>query len=126
MSHTGSLEAHNQLVNDTLVALSKTGLCRVWRNETGKAIKLSGYYRAKSTGDFDLEKYFFSYGLKGSSDIIGILKNGKILCIEIKTGQAVASKDQKNFAAMIQKFNGHYFVCRSVEDALNSVKHCLS
>lgn len=68
----------------------------------------------------------FKYGLKGSADITGILQNGKRLEIEIKTGNAVQSPQQKNFAAMIQKFNGHYFVCRSVEDALNSVKHCLS
>jgi len=68
----------------------------------------------------------FKYGLKGSSDIIGILNNGKFLAIEIKTGEASQSTEQKNFAAMIQKFNGHYFVCRSVEDAINFVKHCLS
>ena len=68
----------------------------------------------------------FHYGLKGSSDIIGILNNGKFLAIEIKTGQAVQSKQQKFFAAMIQNMGGHYFVCRSVEDACNFVKHCLS
>jgi hypothetical protein len=123
----GSLEAHNRLLNQILIALSKQGLCRVWRSETGKAIKLSGYFRAKSTGDFEsLDRSIFAYGLKGSADITGILKNGKRIEIEIKTGDASQSKEQKNFAAMIKNFGGHYFVCRSVDDALNSVKHCLS
>jgi len=68
----------------------------------------------------------FKYGLKGSADIIGILDNGKFLAIEIKTGKATQSKEQKNFAAMIKKHSGHYFVCRKTDDALNFVKHCLS
>lgn len=109
----GSTEAHNLLVSDILIELSKTGLCRVWRNETGMALNI----RTKTP---------FKYGLKGSSDIIGLAKNGHFLAIEVKTGAAVQSKQQKAFAAMVNKFGGHYFVCRSVEDAINSVKHCLS
>jgi hypothetical protein len=67
----------------------------------------------------------FKYGLKGSADIIGILKNGKFLALEVKTGKATQSKQQLAFAAMIQKYGGHYFVCRSVSDAVSFVKHCL-
>jgi len=108
-SHIGSLEAHNRLLAEVLIELSKTGLCRVWRNETGLALNP----RTQKP---------FRYGLKGSSDIIGLLKNGRFLAIEVKTGQAVQSEQQKNFAAMVQKFGGLYFVCRSVTDALNIVK----
>lgn len=66
----------------------------------------------------------FKYGLKGSSDIIGITNDGKFLAIEAKTGAATQSKEQKNFAAMIKNFGGRYFVCRTPEEAVNFVKHC--
>lgn len=60
----------------------------------------------------------FKYGLTGSADIIGILNDGRFLAIEIKSGNATQSKEQKNFEAMIKKFGGVYFVVRSAEDAL--------
>ena len=95
--------------------------------ETGRGIKLSAYYAAKKhkLPVESLERGFFSYGLKGSADILGILRDGRLLAIEIKSGQARQSKVQKNFEKMINDFGGVYIVARSPEEALNSVKHCL-
>lgn len=67
----------------------------------------------------------FSYGLKGSSDIMGILQGGRLLCVEIKSGKARQSKVQNNFEKMVQGFGGVYILARSPEEALNLVKHCL-
>ena len=97
----GSSEAHSKLLNDVLLAVSAAGHARVWRNESGMAKN----YRTGTP---------FKYGLVGSADILGILKNGKFLAIEIKTGEATQSKEQKSFAAMIQKFNG-LFCCTQCE-----------
>jgi hypothetical protein len=60
------------------------------------------------------------FGLKGSSDIIGIYK-GRFLGIEVKTGNARQSKDQKRFQAMIDKMGGIYVVIRE-----SNVKQLLS
>lgn len=73
-----------------------------------------------------LARSIFSYGLNGSSDILGILNTGQLLCIEIKSGNARQSATQKNFEAMITRFGGVYIVARSPENALDSVKHFLS
>lgn len=58
-----------------------------------------------------------SFGLPGSSDLLGIISpHGKILCIEVKTGNARQSKQQKAFQNMVIKFGGIYVVARSIHD----------
>lgn len=126
-SGSGSLELHNKIVNETLLLLGQQSFCRVWRNETGQAIKLSTYYNAKSK-NLPLEALamgFFRYGCVGSSDIMGIVQGGRLLCVEIKSGNARQSKVQKNFEKMIQRFGGIYVLARTAEEALNKVTHCL-
>jgi hypothetical protein len=59
-----------------------------------------------------------SYGLApGASDLLGIAITGKFLALEVKTGDAVATKEQEKFLAMIKAFNGVGRVVRSVEEA---------
>lgn len=68
------------------------------------------------------EERVFRYGLKGSADIIGILgPRGRMLCIEVKTGNAVTSPRQKNFRNTILERGGVYIVARSVLDAVEGV-----
>lgn len=61
------------------------------------------------------------YGVIGSADISGILKGGKRLEIEVKTGKAVQSPRQIAFMNMIRAMGGCYCVTRSVEDAVKSL-----
>lgn len=126
-SPIGSIELHEKIVKETLLLVGSQTFCRVWRNDTGRGIKLSGYYYAKknSLPLQVLEKSMFKYGLIGSADIMGILQGGRILCIEIKSGKATQSPVQKNFQKMIQGFGGIYIVANSAEQALHSVTHCL-
>lgn len=111
-SQAGSSEAHTQLIIDTMVFLGKeaSSLCRLWRNETGMGLNIR-------TGTP------FKYGLEGSPDLIGICKGGFILGLECKTGGAKQSVAQRNFEEMIKNFNGHYYVIRSKEEALEIVRN---
>jgi len=54
--------------------------------------------------------------LPGSSDIIGIIKPGKFLAIEAKTGQSKQSDKQKNFEKMIISLGGIYILARDLAD----------
>ena len=99
-------ENHDRLVKLILVALTETNLCRVWEQPTGAA------YR---------DNQLIRYGVVGSADISGILKNGKRLEIEVKTGKAVQSDRQINFMRMINNMGGHYYVARSVKGAVEYV-----
>jgi hypothetical protein len=89
---------HNELVNRTLIYLSSQQLGTFWSNPTGAAMSTKGH--------------FHRFGLKGSSDIIGLSKTGRFIGIEIKTGKAMQSKHQKAFQAMVERNNGLYYVIR--------------
>ncbi len=65
---------------------------------------------------------FISFGLKGAADISGIIVGGVRLEIEIKSGEAKQSVEQKNFQKMIEKFGGIYILARSKDDAVNQLQ----
>lgn len=54
--------------------------------------------------------------MKGVSDIIGILENGKFLAIECKSETGTLSREQKDFIDNINRHGGHAICARSVED----------
>jgi len=87
--------------------VSRTKFARAWSNNTGVGKDISG-------------ERIIRFGLKGSSDIIGIYK-GLFLGIEVKTGSAKQSKDQKRFQNMIDKMGGIYVVItdKNVNQLLN-------
>lgn len=85
-------------------ALSDKGLGRFWSQPTGAAYRDNTLVR---------------YGVIGSADISGILIGGIRVEIEVKTGQATQSDQQKNFERMIKMFGGIYIVAHSVDEALD-------
>jgi hypothetical protein len=99
---------HDILQNQIILALNNTKLCRVWSQPTGAA------YR---------EEKLIKYGLMGCADITGLMIDGRRLEVEVKTGKAMQSEQQKLFERMILSKGGIYFVARSVEDALSSLEH---
>jgi hypothetical protein len=82
------------------LAIGSRSDCRVWRNETGMAFR---------------DDHAIRYGKRGSSDILGLTSDGRMLCIEVKTGKASQSQHQVNFQKSIEKFGGRYLVARSVD-----------
>lgn len=101
---------HQKLVNRALLAMGTMEWCRVWPNATGAA-------RA-----FNDPSRVISFGLKGSSDIVGILMGqgglGAFLAVEVKSGRAVQTREQKNFQKMVETFGGVYIIFRGDKDAL--------
>jgi hypothetical protein len=72
-----------------------------WRNNTG-AVKNG--------------KRFIRFGFPGSSDIIGILPDGRFLAVECKREKGgVLSAMQKSFLSAIEKNNGVAIVANSVQ-----------
>lgn len=88
-----------------LIALSEAG-CVVWRQNTGA-------FREPKTGRL------IRYGLcVGSSDIIGITKDGRFLAVEVKTATGAVRKGQPEFIAAVRRAGGYAGIARGVEDAL--------
>ena len=74
-----------------------------WRNQTGAT-------------RIDDGKRFIRFGHVGSSDILGILDDGRFLAIEVKGPKGRASMAQLVFLAEIAKRGGLAFVAWGVED----------
>lgn len=84
-----------------------------WRNETGLALN-------PRTGEP------FTYGFKGSPDVIGFLRNGKFAGFECKTGKSIQTKEQKIFEAACIRNGAYYSVVRQAEDAKQSAEKALN
>lgn len=109
MSKMGSTELHQFIVKNILLLMT-TKDSRVWANNTGVGKDLNS-------------ERVIRFGLKGSSDIIGIYK-GLFLGIEVKTGNAKQNKFQKNFEKMVCNLGGIYVIVResNVKQVLNIVE----
>lgn len=64
---------------------------------------------------------FIPVGMKGVSDILGILPSGKFLAIEVKCKYRKPSPAQKKFLYEIEKNGGLAFVARSVKEVKNEI-----
>lgn len=98
-----SANPHTRLTKALAAALAKRKDCHGWLNNTG-AVKIG--------------KGFIRYGHVGSSDWLGLTVDGRMLCIECKTGDARQSFHQRIFQEQIERMGGRYYLIRSVEEAI--------
>ena len=74
---------------------------RIWRANVGVA---------------RINRRVVRFGIPGQADLTGILYDGRRVEIEIKSATGRQTQDQKNFQAIIEKFNGIYILARSIND----------
>ncbi len=99
--------AHSALVNEILLACGSRKDLTLWKNATG-AVKIG--------------ERFLRFGMRGSPDIIGIAEDGRFVGIEVKTGGARQTPEQKLFQAMVFRRRGVYILAhclKDVEDGLS-------
>lgn len=65
---------------------------------------------------------FIRYGFPGLSDIIGQLRDGRFLAIEIKVKRDKLSPEQAAFLDQVNAAGGIAFVARSIEDARENLE----
>lgn len=100
-------QTHTSLRNAIVQLLTSFGIF-CWANETtGMWDAKRGAYRANRKR------------LRGVSDILGVLRDGRFLAIEVKVGRDKCSEAQEHFIATITARNGVAFVARSVDDVLS-------
>lgn len=72
-----------------------------------------------NSGTFmDGDRYITSNSQRGMSDILGMLKGGRLIAIECKTRTGKIQPHQQEFLDLISAGGGLAFVARSVEDVL--------
>ena len=81
-------------------------------------LQISGIYCWRNnTGGTKTKTGFIRFGKVGSSDILGILPDGRFLAVECKRERGgKVSEQQKVFLDMIEKNHGVAWVVNSLED----------
>jgi len=98
------------LVRTCLQYLDLKGIY-AWRNNTGAA---KAQYKGR--------KRYIRYGLKGSSDILGLLPDGRFLAIECKMKGKYPSKEQRAFLERIKESNGVALLVREIDDLIRALE----
>lgn len=65
----------------------------------------------------DGTKQFVKFGFAGLSDILGQLRDGRVLAIECKARRGRAEEEQKAFLLLVQRHGGVAGIARTIEDA---------
>lgn len=92
-----------ELVNAILLEFGSRTDLRLWRQNTGAAIRPGGG--------------LIRFGIPGMADISGIMQpNGRRIEIECKAPSGRQSKEQQRWQRMIEWAGGLYILARSIED----------
>lgn len=107
--------AHQDLVDAILLRHGARSDLTLWPRNTGKVQTIDGRW--------------VTFGMKGAADIEGIYSpcqhiRGHHVEIEVKTGKAVQTKQQRRFQLMIDRRGGTYIVARSTDLALPICERC--
>lgn len=97
-----------ELQAEILLAVGSRPDCRIWRNNTGVGRTLSG-------------QRVIRFGLVGSADLLGILRGGRFLAVEVKTAKGRQSESQRNFQRMIEAMGGVYVLARDVQTVVDVI-----
>jgi hypothetical protein len=95
------------ILNGCLRYLEARGIYH-WRNNTGAVQVRPGQ--------------FMRFGKVGSSDILGVLPGGRLLCVECKARGGRLSPEQKRFIAEIGSLGGFAVVVRGWEELDQALK----
>lgn len=82
-----------------------------WRNNTGATTYQNSQGR----------KRMVRYGKVGSADILGLLKDGRFLAIEVKRPKGKLTKHQEIFLDRVIESNGIAFVATSIDDVMREL-----
>jgi hypothetical protein len=97
-----------ELQAEILLAVGSRPDCRIWRNNTGVGRSLSG-------------DRVIRFGLVGSADLLGILRGGRFLAVEVKTKRGRQNEAQRNFQRMIESMGGIYVLARDVQTVVDFI-----
>lgn len=102
---------HTNLVNSILLAVGRLESVFAWKVQVGT-------FRA-----LDNAKRIIKVGEDGHSDILMVVAPiGRVIGVEVKTGNAVQNKYQKAWQKALEKRGGIYLVARSVDDVLSYLR----
>lgn len=64
---------------------------------------------------------FVRFGWPGCSDVLGQLKDGRLLAVECKAPKGRATTEQTEFLSLVRRFGGVAFLARDCRDVLREL-----
>jgi hypothetical protein len=92
--------AHERLITDIFINYGATGYLRIFK---------------ANTGVFNIRGRIIRAFFPGMTDLWGFTSNGRIVFCEVKTGRGSLTKQQDRFKNLVEAFNCHYLLCRSLK-----------
>lgn len=77
----------------------------------------------QNTGAAKVGGRFIRFGWRGCSDLIGMLKDGRLLAVECKAKGGRLRPEQKEFLSVVRRFGGVAFVAHDCRDVLNELSN---
>jgi len=85
--------------------------------------KLVAWVERQNTGAAKVGGRFIKFGWRGCSDLLGQLKDGRLLAVECKRPKGgKLSSDQLNFLDIVRNHGGVAFVATNLHDVLNNLE----
>ncbi len=103
---------HQKLLGEIMLAVGSMPEVRLWPRSVGCARHIH-------------TNSIVRYGVVGETDIDGIIKGGRRLAIEVKTGRGKLSKEQESWRDMLIRFGALYIEARSLDQVVEEIKKAL-
>ena len=101
----------SDLVRQCLDYLALNGVF-AWRSNN------AGVRRRDRSG----REFWHFAGLRGVSDVLGVLPGGRLLAIECKSATGPIRPEQLAFLARVTELGGLAFICRSLDDLIAALR----
>ena len=89
--------------------------------QTLHASEKVAWARRMNTGAAMVGNRFVRFGFVGCSDILGQLRDGRLLAVECKSKRGRLEPEQEQFLSLVQKAGGVAIVARNCNDVLNAL-----
>lgn len=77
----------------------------------------------QNTGAAKVGERFIRFGWRGCSDVIGQLKDGRLLAVECKAKAGRLRPEQAEFLSLVRRFGGVGIVARNARDVIDGLKN---
>ena len=77
---------------------------------------LVAWCERQNTGAAKVGGRFIRFGWRGCSDLLGMMKDGRLLAVECKAPRGKLRPEQTEFLSLVRRFGGVAFVARNAAD----------
>ncbi len=109
-------EVATKRTNDRPEASALAEVLKVLRNHPAVA-----WCERQNTGAAKVGERFIRFGWRGCSDLLGMLKDGRLLAVECKAPKGRLRDEQTEFLSLVRRYGGVAFVARDCRDVMTAL-----